>query len=74
MTIRSGRITKPWISLARRSTTGASRDFGDRRAVSSGRLSVQVEESHMRPHLRFASPGLFKRTRAELRERVSEGS
>ena len=75
-TIRSWRITKPWISLARRSTSGASHDFGDRRVVSSkaGRLPVHVEVSHMGPQLRFVSPGLFKRTWAELRERVSEGS
>jgi hypothetical protein len=73
-TIRSWRITKPWISLARRSTAGASHDFRDRRAVSSKAGCLPVEESDMRPPLRFASPALFKRTWVELGERVSEGS
>ena len=74
MTIRLWPITKPWISLARRSAAGASHDFGDRRAVSSKAGRLPVEEGDMRPYLRFASPALFKRTWAELGERASEGS
>ena len=72
--IRLWRITKLWISLARRSAAGASHDFGDRSVVSSKAGRLPVEESDMRPHLRFASPALFKRTWAELGERASEGS
>jgi hypothetical protein len=72
--IRSWRITKPWISSARRSTAGASHDFDYSRAVSLKAGSLPVEESDIRSHLRFAPPALFKRTCGELGERASEGS